>query len=70
MAWLRLGGWSLACFTPEREAQNMKVLAGLIIIALLYAYLAVKTKAFLDGTVCDFEFTRRGCEFLSWIGAK
>ena len=48
----------------------MRVLAGLIIIAVLGTYLAVKTKAFVDAAICNFGFVRYGCDSLWQIGSK
>jgi hypothetical protein len=44
----------------------MKLLMGLIIIATLYTYLALKTKAFLDATICESGFIHYGCNVL-WL---
>jgi hypothetical protein len=56
------------------RAQTMKMLAGLIIIGLLYSYAAMKTKFMLEGPtrvqICDFDLTRHGCGLLSQFGVQ
>ena len=48
----------------------MKLLMGLIVLATLYTYLAVKTEAFLNVAICESGFVRHGCDSPSGMGFK
>jgi hypothetical protein len=54
------------------DIRDMKPLAIVIALGMLYGYAAMKTKSFFEGpariAICKYAIAHRGCDVLAWMG--